>query len=109
MSLLPNHASRNAAERDILNHSFFRHLKASVDASQAAVALSKLLPLLPQATENTLVLVLDAIQSTLKAGSAAVDAPTYALLIKALLETWFAKPEGMLALPSPRAFILAFC
>ncbi|GAA5841531.1 hypothetical protein JCM3766R1_003978 [Sporobolomyces carnicolor] len=75
---------------------FFRHLKASVDASQAAVALSKLLPLLPQATENTLVLVLDAIQSTLKAGSAAVDAPTYALLIKALLETWFAKPEDPL-------------
>ncbi|GAA5868959.1 hypothetical protein JCM16303_000320 [Sporobolomyces ruberrimus] len=72
---------------------FFRHLKASVDPAQAAVSLAKLLPLLPQATENTLVLVLDATQSCLKAGSSAVEAPTYALLIKALLETWFAKPE----------------
>ncbi|GAA5946175.1 hypothetical protein JCM3765_000143 [Sporobolomyces pararoseus] len=72
---------------------FFRHLKASVDPSQAAVSVSKLLPLLPQATDNTLVLVLDAIQSCLKAGSTAVDGPTFALLIKALLETWFAKPE----------------
>ncbi|GAA5933997.1 karyopherin KAP114 [Sporobolomyces koalae] len=72
---------------------FFRHLKANVDSSQAALALSKLLPLLPQATENTLVLVLDAIQSSLKGGSSAVTAETYALLIKALLETWFAKPE----------------
>jgi hypothetical protein len=80
--------------------SFFRHLKASVDPSQAAISLSKLLPLLPQATENTLVLVLDAIQSCLKAGSTAVDGPTYALLIKALLETWFAKPEGKSRLSS---------
>ncbi|GAA5825501.1 hypothetical protein JCM5353_005327 [Sporobolomyces roseus] len=72
---------------------FFRHLKESVDPSQAALALSKLLPLLPQATDNTLVLVLDAMQSCLKAGSSAVDAATYAALIKSLLETWFAKPE----------------
>jgi len=69
-------------------------LKESVDPSQAALALSKLLPLLPQATDNTLVLVLDAMQSCLKAGSSAVDAATYAALIKSLLETWFAKPEG---------------
>ncbi|GAA6059323.1 hypothetical protein JCM10212_005903 [Sporobolomyces blumeae] len=72
---------------------FFRHLKESVDQSQAASSLAKLLPLLPQATENTLVLVLDAMQSSLKAGSSAVDAQTCAALIKATLETWFAKPE----------------
>ncbi|GAA5867303.1 hypothetical protein JCM1840_005019 [Sporobolomyces johnsonii] len=75
---------------------FFRHLKEVVDPAQAALSLSKLLPLLPQTTENTLVLILDAIQSSLKAGSNVVDAATCSALIKAILTTWFDKPEDPL-------------
>lgn len=78
--------------------SFFRHLKENVEPSQAVVALSKLLPLLPQTSENTLVLVLDAIQSSLKVGGTVIDQATCSSLIKTLLETWFATPEGALRL-----------
>ncbi|BGP06448.1 hypothetical protein JCM10049v2_002270 [Rhodotorula toruloides] len=75
---------------------FFRHLKENVEPSQAVVALSKLLPLLPQTSENTLVLVLDAIQSSLKVGGTVIDQATCSSLIKTLLETWFATPEDPL-------------
>ncbi|GAA5855822.1 hypothetical protein JCM8547_000374 [Rhodosporidiobolus lusitaniae] len=75
---------------------FFRHLKENVESSHAAVALAKLLPLLPQTTENTLVLVLDAIQSSLKVGGTVIDAPTASGLIKTVLTTWFDKPEDPL-------------
>ncbi|BGP38381.1 hypothetical protein JCM10449v2_002313 [Rhodotorula kratochvilovae] len=75
---------------------FFRHLKDNVEPAQAVAALSKLLPLLTQTTDNTLVLVLDAIQSSLKVGGAALDAATTQLLVKTVLEVWFAKPEDPL-------------
>ncbi|GAA5887335.1 hypothetical protein JCM6882_002496 [Rhodosporidiobolus microsporus] len=75
---------------------FFRHLKENVEPSHAAVTLSKLLPLLPQTTENTLVLVLDAIQSSLKTAGTIIDASTASALIKAVLTTWFEKPEDPL-------------
>ncbi|KPV76594.1 uncharacterized protein RHOBADRAFT_52581 [Rhodotorula graminis WP1] len=75
---------------------FFRHLKENVEPAQAATALSKLLPLLSGATENTLVLVLDAIQSSLKAGGSVLDEQTTRALVKTVLEVWFAKPEDPL-------------
>lgn len=74
--------------------SFFRHLKENVEPAQAAASLAKLLPLLPQTSDNTLVLVLDAIQSSLKVGGAVMDQTTCSALIKTVLETWFATPEG---------------
>ncbi|GAA5921433.1 hypothetical protein JCM3775_003046 [Rhodotorula graminis] len=75
---------------------FFRHLKENVEPAQAATALSKLLPLLSGATENTLVLVLDAIQSSLKACGSVLDEQTTRALVKTVLEVWFAKPEDPL-------------
>ncbi|BGP14490.1 hypothetical protein JCM10213v2_002439 [Rhodosporidiobolus nylandii] len=83
-----------SAVRALLN--FFRHLRENVEPSQAAITLSKLLPLLPHTTENTLVLVLDAIQSCLKAAGSVLDAATCSALIKAVLTTWFEKPEDPL-------------
>ncbi|GAA6037267.1 hypothetical protein JCM8097_008653 [Rhodosporidiobolus ruineniae] len=77
-------------------HNFFRHLKEKVEPAQAATTLSKLLPLLPQTTENTLVLILDAIQSSLKAAGTVLDAATCSALIKTVLTTWFEKPEDPL-------------
>lgn len=78
----------------LLRCSFFRHLKDSVDPVQAATALAKLLPLLPQTSENTLVLVLDAIQSLLRVGGPSLDEATCSALIRTVLQTWFEKPEG---------------
>lgn len=75
---------------------FFRHLKENVDPSQAATALAKLLPLLPETSENTLVLVLDAIQSLLRVGGPSIDAATCSALIRIVLQTWFEKPEDPL-------------
>ncbi|GAA5974253.1 hypothetical protein JCM11641_003356 [Rhodosporidiobolus odoratus] len=83
-----------SAVRALLN--FFRHLKETVDPSQAATTLAKLIPLLPHITENTLVLVLDAIQSSLKAAGSVIAAATCSALIKAVLTSWFEKPEDPL-------------
>ncbi|GAA6011372.1 hypothetical protein JCM10207_008317 [Rhodosporidiobolus poonsookiae] len=75
---------------------FFRRLQENVEPSQAAVSLAKLLPLLPQTTENTLVLALDAIQSSLEVAGTVIDAATCSALIKAVLTVWFEKPEDPL-------------
>ena len=74
--------------------SFFRHLKESVNPAQAVTTLGMLLPLLPQTTENTLVLVIETIESTLKVGGPNLDHDTCSTLVKLVLETWFSKPEG---------------
>ncbi|KAI5481652.1 Importin 9 [Pseudohyphozyma bogoriensis] len=75
---------------------FFRHLGENVDPSRAALTLSRLLPLLPQTTENTLILLVDAVRSTLKAGGQVLDAATASGLVKTVLTTWFEKPEDPL-------------
>lgn len=74
--------------------SFFRHLKENVDASRASQSLARLLPLLPQTTENTLVLIIDAVQVTLKVAAPSLDRDTCSLLVRILLDTWMSKPEG---------------
>ncbi|ORY73226.1 ARM repeat-containing protein [Leucosporidium creatinivorum] len=74
-------------------NNFFRHLKDVVEPSRAAQTLGMLLPLLPQTTENTLVLVIETIESTLKVGGPSLDQDTCSTLVKMVLETWFAKPE----------------
>ena len=84
----------------LLSFSFFRHLKESVDTSRASQSLARLLPLLPQTTDNTLVLIIDAVQVTLKVAAPSLDAQTCSMLIRILLDTWMSKPEGQLTASS---------
>lgn len=79
---------------DSPNRSFFRHLKTSVDSSRAVQALVQLLPLLPQTSDNTLVLVVETVESTLKVAGPALDAETCAEVVKQVLTTWFETPGG---------------
>ncbi|SCZ96701.1 BZ3500_MvSof-1268-A1-R1_C083g00450 [Microbotryum saponariae] len=72
---------------------FFRHLKQNVEPSQAAQSIARLLPLLPQTTENTLVLIVEALVPILRVAAPSLDAPTCSSLIQIVLETWFKKPE----------------
>ncbi|KDE03266.1 hypothetical protein MVLG_06259 [Microbotryum lychnidis-dioicae p1A1 Lamole] len=72
---------------------FFRHLKQNVEPSQAVQSIARLLPLLPQTTENTLVLIVEALVPILKVAAPSLDAPTCSSLIRIVLETWFKKPE----------------
>nr|KAK4053501.1 hypothetical protein OIV83_001668 [Microbotryomycetes sp. JL201] len=74
-------------------NNFFRHIKTGIDASRSGQALSRLFPLLPQATDNTLVLVVETIESGIKAAGPALDERTSASLASKLLEIWFTKPE----------------
>ncbi|KAM0788544.1 hypothetical protein ACM66B_001672 [Microbotryomycetes sp. NB124-2] len=74
-------------------NNFFRHIKSNIDASRSGQALSRLFPLLPQATENTLVLVVETIEAGVKATGPALDEQTTAALASTLFEIWFTKPE----------------
>lgn len=56
--------------------------------------MTKLLPLLPQTTENTMVLLVETLESTLKVGGATMQSDSCTALIAAVLATWFEKPEG---------------
>jgi hypothetical protein len=87
------------------SHSFFRHLNENVEPSHAATVLAKLFPLLPDTTENTLVLVLDAIQSSLKVAGTSLDAATASSLVAAVLTIWFEKPEGVFTPLSVQSFV----
>ncbi|SCV67876.1 BQ2448_5487 [Microbotryum intermedium] len=72
---------------------FFRHLQQNVEPSQAVQSIARLLPLLPQTTENTLVLIVEALVPILKVAAPSLDAPTCSSLVQIVLETWFKKPE----------------
>ncbi|KAK4058553.1 hypothetical protein OIO90_000715 [Microbotryomycetes sp. JL221] len=74
-------------------NNFFRHIKNGVDASRSGQALSHLFPLLPRATDNTLVLVVETIESGVKAAGSALDEHTTSGLARTLFEIWFSKPE----------------
>lgn len=74
--------------------SFFRHLKESIDVGRATRTLGQLLPLLPQTSENTLVLIVDTIEATLKVSGSALDGPLCTILVNTILKTWFEKPQG---------------
>lgn len=90
-------SSRNKSKVDsgwLLFRSFFRHLRDSIDVRRATATLGQLLPLLPQTTDNTLVLIVDTLDATLKVVGNALDAPACTLLVKTILGTWFEKPQG---------------
>lgn len=78
--------------------SFFRHLKDAADSTRASQSLGCLLPLLSQTTDNTQVLIMDTVESTLKIAAPSLDQSTCSQLIKLLLDTWMSKPEGQSAM-----------
>lgn len=78
--------------------SFFRHLQTQADPARASHVLTLLLPLLSQITDQTLILVVDAIESSLKTAATSLDHNAATLLNQALLECWKDKAQGELTL-----------
>lgn len=77
-------------------NNFFRHLKQSLDPARAVQTLARLLPLVNQTTENTQVLVIEAVRSAVKVGAGALDAGACRSLVESVLTVWLGKPEDPL-------------
>ncbi|KAK4699259.1 importin-9, partial [Phenoliferia sp. Uapishka_3] len=71
-------------------NNFFRHLRETIDAGRAAQTLARLLPLLPQTTENTLVLIVESCEATLKVAGPNLDVQTCSSVVSTILNIWLA-------------------
>lgn len=69
--------------------------------------LARLLPLLPQTTENTLILIVETVEATLRVGGQALDAASCKSMVDTVLTTWFEKPQGTLAFFLPQALLIS--
>jgi hypothetical protein len=77
----------------------------SIDPQQAALAILRLLPLLSQASDNTLNLVIEAIGAAIRVAGPIIDESTSNALFSALLTTQFESPQG----DGLSSFFLCFC
>ncbi|KAL8280102.1 hypothetical protein RQP46_007432 [Phenoliferia psychrophenolica] len=73
-------------------NNFFRHLKATIGPDRATQTLARLMPLLPQTTENTLVLIVETCEATLKVAGTTLDSQTCSDVITTVLNLWLANP-----------------
>ena len=74
--------------------SFFRHLSQNIDATRATSTMRKLLVLLPLTTDNTMVLIVETLDATLKVGGTSLNEEECRAVVEGVLQCWFATPEG---------------
>ncbi|KAM0754424.1 ARM repeat-containing protein [Meredithblackwellia eburnea MCA 4105] len=75
-------------------HNFFRHLKSQISSALAGQSLARLVPLVPQTSENTLTLVVDTCTATVKVAD--IDAQTAVVVVETVLNTWLPSPADPL-------------
>ena len=56
--------------------------------------MRKLLVLLPQTTDNTMILIVETLDSTLKVGGTSLSEEECGAVVEGVLQCWFGAPEG---------------